>query len=129
MEEQDPVVGLLQTTQRLLQATATTDKTTGSGSLDLDTWIERYERLLEQLGGTRAQAPEAVGEARSCWKISQDILIRLRRLLPNPKDTVSAEERQGRVLFTEQDTEALESRLSDIQQSVKITIDITPSYE
>ncbi|CAM1505787.1 Fc.00g114240.m01.CDS01 [Cosmosporella sp. VM-42] len=125
MEAHDPIASFLEATQRLLQATATINKTAASGSLDLDTWIERYEGLLKQLGGSRTKAPEDVGDARSCWKISQDILIRLRRLLPDPKDTASAEERQGRALFTEQDIDALDRRLFDLRQKVKLTSDIT----
>jgi uncharacterized protein (UPF0335 family) len=125
MEEQDAIVSCLQTTRQLLQATAA--KT--AGDLDLNSWIERYERLSEQLAGARNQDPEVLGEARSCWKIAQDILIRLRRVRSAPKDAVSAEEGHTTVVFSERDIETLDRRLLDLQQRIEGSTGVTPLNE
>lgn len=158
MEEKDPVVSFLQTTQQLLQATAATNNT---GDWHPDAWIKRYEEIVEQL----TPGFEAYGEIRRCWKLSQDILIRLRRLLSDPKGNVSDEKQgrqkgrdvfaeqdsedvatrllgrkapvstekqdtqQGHVVFTERDIEVLARRLLDMQQRVEVATQGKPADE
>ncbi|KAK8054433.1 hypothetical protein PG994_009500 [Apiospora phragmitis] len=115
MEQQDLIVSFWQTTQRLLQFAASGSQ--AAQDLDLNAWIKRYESLVLQLTGGDSQ------EDRACWKIARDILIRLRRLSATP-DT-----RQGGVLFTEQDKEALDRRLLDIQQNINVAPESVPAAD
>jgi hypothetical protein len=118
MEERDLIVSFLQTTHRLRKAAAASGSSSGQAAngFEPDTWIKCYEDLAQQLAGGNAQLSDAGGEPRACWKISQDILIRLRRLHRGIQDT-----RHVHVLFTEHDRDALDRRLLDIQQRLGIT--------
>ncbi|KAK8063115.1 hypothetical protein PG997_015212 [Apiospora hydei] len=113
-EQQDPAVGFWQTTRQLLQATAPHRR--AADEFDLDAWAERYEVLVQQLVGGVSQDVD-VGR-KTCWKISRDILIRLRRL-----SAITPDARGDSLLFTDHDTEALDRRLLDMQQSLNIPLD------
>ena len=124
MEDDQPILSFFRTTQRLRQDATTENET--QANFEVETWIQQYEQLVGQLEGTRARGQEAFAEAKPCWKISQDILIRLRKLQTDQ----SAEHLQHRrVLFTEGDKEALERRLLEIQQTLKTARDATVSSE
>lgn len=110
MAEEDPIVRFWQTTRQLLEASASNNSQSTDG-FDHDTWIKRYASLAQQLEGGDSH----MAGASACWKISQDVLIRLRRLSSNKPDT-----QEGRNLFTEHDTEALERRLLDMRQHLDI---------
>ncbi|KAK8137397.1 hypothetical protein PG984_005337 [Apiospora sp. TS-2023a] len=107
MTGQDPILIFWQTTQQLLLQASASNNTQATDGFDHDAWTKRYESLVQQLEGG--------GGASACWKISHDILIRLERLAANTPDT-----QQRQLLFTEQDTEALEQRLSDLRQHLNI---------
>ncbi|KAK7958986.1 uncharacterized protein PG986_003840 [Apiospora aurea] len=113
-EQQDPVAGFWQTTRQLLQAAAPHRR--AADEFDLDAWAERYEVLVQQLVGGVSQDVD-VGK-KTCWKISRDILIRLRRL-----SAITPNARRDSLLFTDHDTEALNRRLLDMQQSLNIPLD------
>lgn len=147
MGEEHSIGCFLQATQELLQVATTSNHKTSE--FDFETWIERYERLVVQLEG--AKGTEASGEARSCWKLSQDILIRLRRQRSDPKriplikeqhtqntpqdnvllftakKAVDTDSLQTHVLFSGRDVDTLERRLLNICQSVGITTEISTS--
>ncbi|KAK8036078.1 hypothetical protein PG993_008692 [Apiospora rasikravindrae] len=112
-DQQDPIADFWQTTQRLLQATAS--NRLKANDVDFGAWTKRYEVLAQQLAGGVSQGVDVGNEATACWKISQDILIRLRRCSATPQSS-----RRESVLFTEHDTEALVRRLLDMQQSLNI---------
>lgn len=88
----------------------------GAGSADLDRQIEEFQYFVTRLSheATLDTAVSAEGVERACWKMSQDILIRLRRL--GATRTTSAFEtnemnRDLRSVFTEQDIECLRTQL------------------
>ncbi len=122
MEEHDLIVSFLQTTHRLRKAAASGGQ--AANGFEPDTWIKRYEGLAQHLSRGNAQRLDAGGEPRACWKISQDILIRLRRLHIGTQDT-----QKSHVLFTEQEREALDRQLLDIQQGLNITTEVLLATE
>lgn len=93
------------------------------GPTDLSSWIEQFQHFVTRLNheatvGTAVGAADAVGVRKACWKISQDILIRLRRLMT--ATTMPSSEGNGvnadlRSVFTEQDIESLRTQLFSIQ--------------
>ncbi|KAK8860141.1 hypothetical protein PGQ11_010875 [Apiospora arundinis] len=122
MTDRNPMVDFWQATKKLRRAAALNgQKANGS---DLDTWIKRYEDLIPQLTEKSSQRAGDATEAQACWKISQDILIRLRRLHTNTEDG-----QNDHVLFTEQDAEALDWRLLELQQRLNIATEVVPAPE
>lgn len=95
----------------------------GVGPIDLSSWIEQFQHFVTSLNheatvSTAVGAADVVGVEKACWKISQDILIRLRRLMT--ARTMPSSESNGlngdlRSVFTEQDIESLRTQLFSIQ--------------
>lgn len=95
----------------------------GAEPSDVGRWIEQFEYFVTRLnheatGGTAVGAAGAAGVEKACWKISQDVLIRLRRL--TAMRTAPSSESNGlsenlRSVFTEQDIESLRTQLFGIQ--------------
>lgn len=95
----------------------------GVGPTGLSSWIEQFQHFVTRLNheatvGTAVGAADAAGVEKACWKISQDILIRLRRLAAG--GTMPSSESNGlyedlRSVFTEQDIESLRTQLFSIQ--------------
>lgn len=95
----------------------------GVGPTDLSSWIEQFQHFAIELNheatvSTAVGAADVVGVEKACWKISQDILIRLRRLMT--ARTMPSSESNGlnedlRSVFTEQDIESLRTQLFSIQ--------------
>ncbi|KAK6835948.1 proteinrelated to small s protein [Apiospora arundinis] len=122
MTDRNPIVDFWQATKKLRRAAALNgQKANGS---DLDTWIKRYEDLIPQLTEKGSQRAGDATEAQACWKISQDILIRLRKLHTNTENG-----QNDYVLFTEQDAEALDWRLLELQQRLNIATEVMPATE
>lgn len=83
----------------------------GAGPPDVGRWDEQFQGFVTSLEH-ESKADTAVGGAgveRACWKISQDILIRLRRL--SARRTGSSSDGDLRSVFTEQDVESLRKQL------------------
>lgn len=95
----------------------------GVGPTDLSSWSEQFQHFVTRLNheatvGTAVGAADVAGVEKACWKISQDILIRLRRLTAGR--TMLSSEGSGinedlRSVFTEQDVESLRTQLFSIQ--------------
>lgn len=95
----------------------------GVGSTDLSSWIEQFQHFAIELTheatvSTAVGAADVVGVEKACWKLSQDILIRMRRLMT--ARTMPSSESNGldedlRSVFTEQDIESLRTQLFSIQ--------------
>lgn len=91
----------------------------GAESSDVGRWIEKFECFVTRLNH-EATVNTDVGAActeKACWKISQDILIRLRRLTAMRK--AHSSESNGlseniRSVFTEQGIESLRTQLFGI---------------
>ncbi|TQV99489.1 small s protein [Cordyceps javanica] len=113
MRERDTIASFLQTTHRLRKAAPSGDL--AAVCFETDTWIGQYKRIIEQLEGDHQQN-DTGREFQPCWKISQDLLIRLQKLSVDTED-----KQQSRVLFTDQDRDVLQRRLLDIQQRLNIT--------
>lgn len=95
----------------------------GVGPTDLSSWIEQFQHFVTKLNhevtaSTALGMADAVGVEKACWKTSQDILIRLRRL--TAARTMPSSESNGlnedlRSVFAEQDIESLRTQLFSIQ--------------
>ncbi|KAK7952869.1 small s protein [Apiospora saccharicola] len=86
-------------------------------------WQTTQQLLLQASAFNNGQATD--GFDHDAWtKRYEDILIRLKRLAANTPDT-----QQRQMPFTEQDTEALEQRLSDIRQHLHIAAETTEATE
>lgn len=95
----------------------------GAESSDVGRWIEQFEHFVTRLNhettvNTAVGAAGAVGVEKACWKLSQDVLIRLRRLkamrtAPSSESNDLSE--NLRSVFTEQDIESLRTQLFGIQ--------------
>lgn len=100
----------------LLQAVVGND----AGSVESVSWIEQFQYFVTSFN-YEATVDTAVGVTsveKACWKISQDVLIRLRRL--RSLRTTRSSESIGlnddlRSVFTEQDIESLRTQLFSIQ--------------
>lgn len=110
------VAGFLRAGTSLLQAVVGSD----ACSTDVDDWIEQFQSFVTGLGheATVSTAVGAKSIEKACWKISQDLLIRLRRLKALRAETTS--ESNGlkedlRSICTEQDIESLRTQLFSIQ--------------
>lgn len=96
----------------------------GVGPADLSSWVEQFQHFVTRLNheatvSTAVGAADVVGVEKACWKISQDILIRLRRLT-TARTMPPSSESNGvngdlRSVFTEQDIESLRTQLFSIQ--------------
>lgn len=103
----------------LLQAVVGND----ADPTDLSSCIEQFQHFVIELNheataSTAVRVADAVGVEKACWKLSQDILIRLRRL--TAARTILSSESNGlnkdlRSVFTEQDIESLRTQLFSIQ--------------
>lgn len=91
-----------------------------AGSADVDHWIEQFQYFVTKLDH-EATVDTTVGVTsveKACWKVSQDILIRLRRmraLRRKPASESSDLNGDIRSVFTEQDVESLRTQLFSIQ--------------
>lgn len=100
----------------LLQAVVGDD----AGSADLDNLIEQFQYFVTKLDH-EATVDTTVGVTsleKACWKISQDILIRLKRmrvLRKTPAPEGNDLNGDLRSVFTEQDIESLRAQLFSIQ--------------
>lgn len=91
-----------------------------AGSADLGHWIEQFQDFVTKLdhGATVDTTVGVTSLEKACWKISQDILIRLRRMrvlrkTPAPEgNDINGDLRSA---FTEQDVESLRTQLFGIQ--------------
>lgn len=110
------VADFLRVATSLLQAVVGND----AGSADLVYWIEQFQYFVTSFSH-EATVDTAVGVTsveKASWKISQDVLIRLRRL--SALRTTRSSESIGlnddlRSVFSEQDIESLRTQLFGIQ--------------
>lgn len=95
----------------------------GVGRTDLSSWIEQFQHFVTRLNheatvSTAVGAADVVSVEKACWKISQDILIRLRRLTAAriaPSSESNGLNEDLCSVFTEQDVESLRTQLFSIQ--------------
>lgn len=92
----------------------------GAGSTDLGHCLEKFQNIVTRLNHelTIDAAVGATGVEKACWKMSQDILIRLRRLRAmrtTPSSESIVKDHELCSVFTEQDIESLRTRLFEIQ--------------
>lgn len=88
--------------------------------LEVVRWIEQFQGFVISLehGGIVDTAISGDGVENACWKISHDVLIRLRRLRATrtrPSSEMDDPNRGLRSVFTEQDIESLRTQLFRIQ--------------
>lgn len=88
----------------------------GAEPSDVGRRIEQFEYFVTRLNheATVNTAVGAAGVEKACWKISQDILIRLRRLTAAPSSESNGLSENLRSVFTEQDIECLRTQLFSI---------------
>lgn len=88
--------------------------------LEVVRWIEQFQGFVTSLehGDIVDTAISGAGVEKACWKISQDVLIRLRRLeATRTRLSSEMDDPNGglRSVFTEQDIESLRTQLFRIQ--------------
>lgn len=94
----------------------------GAETSDVGRWIEHFEDFVTRLNhemtvDTAVEVAGAAGVEKGCWKISQDVLIRLRRLTAMGRVASSDSNDLSETLrsvFTEQDIESLRTQLFGI---------------
>ncbi|KAK2604950.1 hypothetical protein N8I77_007840 [Diaporthe amygdali] len=87
----------------------------GAGSADLGHFIKQFQYFVTSLNheATDNTAVGVEGLRKACWKISQDVLIRLKRLRAASESEDLT--RDLRSVFTEQDVESLRTQLFGVQ--------------